>query len=81
MRLIVHATYGADIVRISKVNSTKTNFIIHCSILIYRMINQGGHVNTISKILFKTFARHCVTFSKFIATLFTTYTEFGEMEC
>ena len=32
------------------------------------MINQGENVNTISKILFKTFARHCETFSKFFAT-------------
>ena len=31
---IVHVIQGADILRISKVKSTKTNFIIHCSVFI-----------------------------------------------
>ena len=40
-----------DILRVYKVNSTKTNFVMHCSTLVYRMINQGGNVDTISKAL------------------------------
>ena len=40
--------YGAEVLRIARVKITKTGFISYCSILISRMIDQGGNVNTLS---------------------------------
>ena len=55
---ILYAAYGTECV--------KTNFINHCStLLISKMINKGGNVNTISKTLSKKFCRYFETFSKF----------------
>ena len=59
-----YSTYGAGKLRISRVTSTKTNFINHCLTLISRIINQGGNVNTSFKTLFKTFFRHFETFTE-----------------
>ena len=50
-----YSTYGVGKLRISRVTSTKTNFINHCLTLTSRIINQGGNVNTSFKTLSKTF--------------------------
>ena len=50
-----YSTYGVGKLRISRVTSTKTNFINHCLTLTSRIINQGGNVNTSFKTLSKIF--------------------------
>ena len=62
-------TYVAETLRIARVTCTKAIFINHYSTAIFRLINQGENVSTISKTLSKTFGRHFQTFSKFYARL------------
>ena len=50
-----YSTYGVGKLRISRVTSTKTNFINHCLTLTSRIINQGGNANTNFKTLSKIF--------------------------
>ena len=65
---LFYASYGVEYLKIATETSTKTSFINHCSTLIFKMINKGGNVNTISKTLSKTLGRYFETFSKFFAT-------------
>lgn len=74
---VFYAAYRAEILRIARVANTKTNFINHCSLIVSRMINQVGSVNTISKTVSKTFGRYFEMFSKF----FPVSLEFGESFC
>lgn len=60
--------YSAEVLRIARVKITKTGFVSYCSILIYRMIDQGGNLNTISKTLSEKFLRHSDNFSNFYVT-------------
>ena len=48
--VIFHLPYGTGVLRNVRETSIKTNFINHYSTLIFRMINQGGNDDTISKI-------------------------------
>ena len=62
-----YAAYGAEILRIARLKSTKTVFISYRSVVISRMINQGGNVNTISNTLSEKFCRYFDNFSNFYA--------------
>ena len=72
-----NVAYAVEILKISRVTSTKSIFIKHCSNLISRMINKEGNIDTISKTLSKTFSRHVQSFSK----LFTKSLELVESIC
>ena len=72
-----NVAYAVEILKISRVTSTKRIFIKHCPTLISRMINKEGNIDTISKTLSKTFDRHVQSFSK----LLTKSVEFVESIC
>ena len=72
-----NAAYAVEILRIGRVTSAETIIMNHCSILISRMIDKEGNVNTISNTLSKTFVRHIQTFSK----LYAKSPEFVESIC
>lgn len=50
---MINVACTVEVLRIARVNSTKINFINHCSTLISSVINKEGNINPISKALSK----------------------------
>ena len=73
---LFYAACMAEILRIGRVTSTKTNFINHCSTVISRMINQG-----VLTPFSRQYPNHLVDTLRFFSKFFATSLEFVESIC